>query len=279
MAYFYDKVETGYDTQLHPKVLKIVGHAVGFLVLFIVFVGAWGTIGAGEVGVKTRLGAVLGTEKPGLYFKLPLIEHVEVMDVQTQKEAVKAVEAASQDLQTVTTDVAINYHLEPNRASAIYQNIGTDYASRVIDPAIQESVKANTAKYTAEQLITNREAVRQGIIDLLTQKMTQFGIQIDAINITNFTFSPDFTQAIESKVTAVQNAEAAKNKLAQVQYEAQQAVATAEGQAKAIAIQAQAISSQGGQSYVNLKAIEKWDGHYPATYMGNASQIPLIQLK
>lgn len=259
------------------RVGKLIGAIVLGLVVLVLLFGSFGTIGAGEVGIKTTFSSVSGTLNPGLYFKLPIVQGVEVMDVQTQKEQVKSVEAASQDLQTVTTDVAINYHLEASKAAAIYQNVGTDYASRVIDPAIQESVKANTAKYTAEQLITQRETVRQGIIDLLTQKMMQFGIQVDAINITNFAFSDDFTKAIEAKVTAVQNAEAAKNKLAQVQYEADQRVAQAKGEAEAIRIQSQAIESQGGQNYVQLQAIKAWDGHLPQQ-MIPGSTVPFINL-
>lgn len=260
------------------KIVKVATHAILGLIVFSVILGSFGTIGAGGVGVETRLGAVVATKQPGLYFKLPLIEQVIQMDVQTQKEEVKSVSAASQDLQEVTTDVAINYHLEGSKAATIYQNIGTDYASRVIDPAIQESVKANTAKYTAEQLITQRETVRQGIIDLLTQKLSQFGVQVDAVNITDFKFSADFTKAIETKVTAVQNAEAAKNKLAQVKYEADQTIAKAQGDAEAIRIQAQAINSQGGADYVALQAIKAWDGHLPQ-YMIPGASTPILDLR
>ncbi len=265
-----------FDNSGDPRGVKMALHGVGFLILIILAFGSFGTIGAGAVGVETTLGAVVGTKSPGLYFKLPIIEGVVSMDTQTQKEEVKAVSAASQDLQEVTTDVAINYHLEPSKAAAIYQNIGTDYASRVIDPAIQESVKANTAKYTAEQLITQREAVRQGIIDLLTGKMAQFGVMVDAINITDFKFSADFTTAIEAKVTAVQNAEASKNKLAQVQYEAQQTIAKAQGDAEAIRISAQAINSQGGADYVELQRIKAWDGKGCTSYCGVAQSSGLL---
>ncbi len=138
-------------------------------------------------------------------------------------------------------------------------------------------MKANTAKYTAEQLITKREDVRAGIIALLTDKMKPFGVTVDAVNITNFDFSPQFNTAIEAKVTAEQNALAAKNKLDQVQYEAQQRVAQADGEAKAIAIQAQAINSQGGASYVQLKAIEKWDGKLPTQFIPGQS-VPFLNL-
>lgn len=264
------------DTENFIRGFKIGGWILLAVVVLAFIFGSVGSVSAGYVGVKTRFSAVVGTVNPGLYFKIPFLEKVAKMDTQTQKEEVKSVSAASQDLQEVTTDVAINYHLEPTKAAAIYQNIGTNYAERVIDPAIQESVKANTAKYTAEQLITQREVVRQGIIDLLTEKMAQFGVMVDAVNITNFSFSPDFTHAIETKVTAVQNAEAAKNKLAQVQYEAQQTVAKAEGDAEAIKIQAQAINSQGGADYVELQRIKAWDGHACTSYCGMTASTGLL---
>ncbi len=260
-----------------PNVVKIATHGILAVIVLVLAFGSFGIIGAGQVGIETRLGAVVGTKQPGLYLKLPFIEGVTTMDVQTQNDSSKGVSAASQDLQDVTTDVSINYHLEPSKAASVYQNIGEDYATVVIEPAIQETVKANTAKYTAEQLVSQRETVRQGIIDLLTTKLAQFGIQVDAVNITNFAFSPDFTTAVEAKVTAVQNADAAQNKLAQVQYEAQQTIATAEAQAKAIQIQAEAINSAGGADYVALQAIQKWDGTLP-TQMVPGGSVPFINV-
>lgn len=257
--------------------VKWVVAAVIAVIALVLLFGSFGTVSAGHIGVKTRFGQVVGQVQPGLYVKAPFVESIIVMNVQTQKEAVTSVEAASQDLQTVSTDVTVNYHLDPKDASAIYQSIGTDYASKVIDPAIQESVKATTAKYTAEQLITNREQVRDDIVTLLTKKFQQFSLQLDTLNITNFNFSAQFNTAIEAKVTAEQNALAAKNKLDQVNYEAQQTVATAKAQAEAIQIQAQAINSQGGADYVSLQAIKAWDGHLPQ-YMIPGSTLPFITI-
>jgi regulator of protease activity HflC (stomatin/prohibitin superfamily) len=257
---------------------RLIVYGIATVILLVLVFGCFFTVSAGQIGIKTRFGAISGSYEQGLHFKMPLIEHVVKMDVQTQKEAVTGVQAASQDLQTVTTDVTLNYHLDRVKAVTVYQNVGTDYAARVIDPAVQESVKATTAQYTAEQLITKREDVRDGINALLTQKLTAFGLSIDAINITNFKFSSSFEAAIEAKVTAEQSALAAKNKLDQVKYEADQRIAQAQGEAEAIKIQSQAIESQGGTNYVALQAIGKWDGHYPATYMGAASGIPLISI-
>jgi len=263
------------------NIAKIVGYSVGGLIALIVLFGAFGTISAGHIGVKTRFGSVVGQLNPGLYFKVPFVEGVTVMNVQTQKESVTAVEAASQDLQTVTTDVTVNYHLNSTDVAKVFQTTGTDYASKIIDPAMQESVKATTAKYTAEQLITQREQVRDDIFQLLTTKFEQFNLHLDSLNITNFAFSAQFNAAIEAKVTAEQNALAAKNKLDQSNYEAQQTVVTAKAQAEAIQIQAQAINSQGGQDYVALQALNKWDGHGCVSQcfgLGTQTPVPFFNL-
>lgn len=255
---------------------KIVGWSIAALFVLILLFGSFGTIQAGNIGVKTRFGKVVGSVQPGFFTKAPLIEHITSMDVQTQKDQTDAT-AASNDLQSVTATVAVNYHVEPQDAPTIFANLGPDYADRVISPAIQESVKSVTANYTAEQLITQREKVREDIIALLTQKLQAYGVQTDSLNIVNFAFSDQFNTAIEAKVTAEQNALAAKNKLDQVQYEAQQRVAQAKGEADAITIQQQALNAQGGQAYIELQAIGKWDGHYPTTMLANGS-VPLISI-
>jgi|ERR1035437_6809800 regulator of protease activity HflC (stomatin/prohibitin superfamily) len=256
---------------------KLISWVLSAIVILTLVFGTVGTVSAGFVGVKTRFSAVQGTVQPGLYFKMPFVEHVIEMDTQTQKEQVDAT-AASSDLQNVTATVAVNFHVLPADASTIYQNIGADYQARVIDPAIQEAIKSITANYTAEQLITSREKVREEILVLLTTKFEAYGIKTDSLNIVNFNFSESFNTAIEAKVTAQQNALAAENKLAQVKFEAQQTVATAQASAEAIKIQAAAINSQGGADYVALQAIKQWDGHYPQTVVGGGS-IPLISLK
>lgn len=257
-------------------IAKVIGYCVLGLLVIIILFGSMGTVGAGEIGVKTRFGSVVGQLSSGLYFKFPFIEHVTKMDIQTQKVQQDAT-AASSDLQDVKTTIAVNYNIEPGKVSWIYQNIGSDYQDVVIDPAIQETVKAATANYTAEQLITQREKVRGDVVKSLTDKLATQGIDVTQVSITNFSFSDSFNQAIEAKVTAEQNALAAKNKLDQVQFEAQQTVATAKAQAEAIQIQTAAINSQGGANYVQLEAIKKWDGKLPAS-MIPGSTVPFINL-
>ncbi len=258
----------------------IIRSIIGVVVLFLViWLWPFGTVGGGARGVVLNWGAVsTQTKSPGLYFRVPIMQRVIEMDVQVQKESTTAT-AASSDLQNVKAEVALNYNLDPAQVATIYKSIGDEAIvnDRIIAPAMQEAVKAVTANYTAEELITKRQEVTNLIQTQLTTKLQGYGILVDAFNVTNFDFSDSFNQAVEAKVTAQQNALAAQNKLQQVQFEADQTIATAKAQAQAIQIQAQAINSQGGADYVQLQAIKAWDGKLP-TQMVPGSTVPFINL-
>lgn len=256
-------------------VKKIIKWVVVVIVALIVIFGSCRVISAGDRGVVLRFGAVSRVWEPGFHFKVPLIEKVAVVTVQTQKEQVET-DAASQDLQTVKAVVAVNYNVNAEKVTDLYVTIGSEYKSRVIDPAIQEAVKAATAKYTAEQLITQRPKVKEDIRLSLSSILSPKDITVSDVSITNFDFSPSFNQAIEAKVTAEQQALQSKNLLEQKKYEAEQIVVTAKANAEAIRIQAEAITQQGGSNYVQLKAIEKWKGEVPQYMMG--SSVPFINL-
>lgn len=256
---------------------KIVTHSLLGLVGLVVIFGSFRIVGAGERGVVLTLGQVSDSVwSEGLHLKLPLVQSVKILDVKTQVESIDAT-AASKDLQNVTAKVALNYHLDSERVNKLWQSLGSEYKVRIIDPAIQEAVKAVTAKYTAEELITKRPLVKDDIKVALAERLNKEFIIVDEFSIVNFDFSTSFNQAIEAKVTAEQNALASKNKLEQVKYEAEQRIAEAKGEAEAIRIQAQAIQNQGGAEYVNLKAIEKWTGVLPTYMMGNS--VPFVNIK
>lgn len=257
--------------------VKLVSHILlAFFALIIIF-GTFGTVGAGERGVKTRFNRVVGTVDTGLYLKLPLIESISVMNVQTQKEQTDS-QAASKDLQIVNAKLAVNYNLQPEKVTDLYIKVGTEYKSKVIDPAIQEVVKAVTAQYTAEELITKRPEVTDKILAGLSEKLLPNDIVVTSVSITNFDFSESFNKAIELKVTAEQNALTAKNLLEQKKYEAEQTIVTAKADAESVRIKTQAINSQGGADYVKLQAIQKWNGVLPAQMIPN-SAVPFIDLK
>lgn len=252
---------------------KIVRNSIIFVIVVIAVISSAVTVKAGQVGIKTRFGAVTGgVMQPGLHFKTPFIEGVVKMDVQNQKEQQDA-SAASADLQTVDSTVALNYSLDTSEIVTLYSTIGTDYKARIIDPAIQEAVKAVTANYNAEELITKRDEVGSAIKDNLVAKLQPMGVHVDNFSIINFNFSQSFNDAVEAKVTAQQNALAAQNKLAQVQFEADQAVAKAKGDAQAIIIEAQALNQN--PNVLQYDAIEKWDGVLPQATSG----VPFINLK
>lgn len=255
---------------------KFYGWGVVVIVIIILLMMSVGTVSAGSVGVETRFGKVIGEKGPGVYVIMPFLESVTAMDTQIQKDQSDAT-AASNDLQEVTATVAVNYHINAGDVDTLYQNIGTNYADRIIAPAIQESVKSVVANYTAEELITKRETVRGDILKLLTTKLTSVGIQVDSLNIVNFAFSNQFNTAIEAKVTAQQNALTAENQVAQAQAQASSTIISAEAQAKAIEIQAEAINSQGGADYVELQAVAKWNGVLPAQFVPG-SALPFLGL-
>lgn len=259
------------------KLIKQISLGILGFILIITFFKSFTIIGAGKRGVLLTIGKVEDKIlQEGLNLKIPFVQKVKKLDIKTQKDEVDA-SAASKDLQTVTTKIALNYHLDANQVNKLWQSIGKDYNERIIAPTIQEAVKSATAKYTAEELITKRPEVKEDIKTLLIEKFKEGYIIVDEFSIINFDFSKSFNDAIEAKVTAEQNALAAKNKLEQTKYEAEQRVVAAKGEAEAIRIQAEAIQSQGGAAYVELKSIEKWNGNLPTYMMGNS--IPFVNIK
>lgn len=245
------------------KNIKPLLALIAFIIAFVVLINISpvGTVNAGERGVRLRFGAVTGEVlNEGLYFRIPFVERVVTVDVRVQKEEVKA-DAASKDLQTVVSDVALNYRIDPTRVSQVYQELGPLYKERLIAPALQEAVKASTAKFTAEELITRRDQVRDEVKQVLSTKLGPRGILIEDFAIVNFAFSKAFNEAIESKVTAEQNALAARNKLEQIKFEAEQEIARARGRAESITIESNAL--RDNPQVLELKKIEKWDGKLP----------------
>ena len=266
------------ETGVLGWVKKIIFWSViGAVLVFVISLNPFMVISAGEKGVVLNWGAVSGKVlDEGLQFRMPFQQKIIILDVKIQKEEIVA-GAASKDLQVVNAKIALNYHLDPINVNLLIKGIGTDYKVRIIDPAIQEAVKAATAKYTAEELITKRPLVKEDIKSLLFARLAKEFIMVDEISITDFDFSKSFNQAIEAKVTAEQEALEAKNTLEKVKMEAEQRIAQATAEAQAIRIQAESISKQGGESYVQLKAIEKWDGKLPVQMIPNAT-VPFLDI-
>ncbi|MRR55022.1 MAG: prohibitin family protein [Deltaproteobacteria bacterium] len=261
---------------------KVVPRILGLLVVavvFFVFLNPFVIIGAGERGVVLNFGAVSPTVlNEGLHFRIPIMQKIIKLDVKVQKSQTDA-EAASKDLQETFSTIALNFHILPEKVNWIYQKLGADFKERIIDPAVQEVVKAVTAKYTAVEVITQREKVRSEIRELLKQRLNAYNIIVDDFSIVNFKFSSQFTQAIENKQTAEQLALKAQRDLERIKIEAEQKIAQAQAEAEALRLQKENVTTplvKLRQIEATLKAIEKWDGHLPKVTSG---VIPFIDVK
>ncbi len=259
--------------------------ALGFFVLAAVFIllimNPFVKIDAGERGVLLNFGAVqeevLGE---GLHLRIPIMQTIVKMDVKIQKSETRA-EAASKDLQDIQSVIALNYHIIPDKANWVYQNIGVAFKERVIDPTVQEAVKAVTAKYTAVQLIGEREAVSTAIKDALSEKLTDYNLFVDGFSVIDFSFSKKFTDAIEAKQEAEQLALKAQRDLERIRIEAEQKVAGAKAEAEALRLQKQQITAE----LIELRKIEamreaiaKWNGTVPNVLLSGGGATPLLSL-
>jgi len=255
------------------KKLMIIG---GLLLLVLTF-KPWVQIGAGERGIVQNFGAVQDLVlNEGIHFKIPVVQTVIAMDVKIQKVTTDAASSSS-DLQDVDLSVALNYHVIPDKVNIVYQTIGMEFKGRIIDPAIQEVMKAVSARYTAEELITKRPAVSKEMQESLTSRLLESNISVDAFSIISFSFSQTFTDAIEAKQTAEQNALKAKRDLDRIKVEAEQTIAAATAEAEALRLQKMNISPdliELRKIEANLKAIEKWNGILPG--VTGAGAIPFI---
>lgn len=245
---------------------KIIIGAVCALVLIAVASSCFTVVKAGHTGVVMTFGAVEDkVMSEGLNFKVPFIQSVVQMNNRTQKTETEGT-ASSKDLQIISYVVAVNYHVNDSSSASLYQNVGMDYGSVIIVPAIQESIKAVTAQYTAEELITKRQAVGDQIKSALSEKINQYGINVEIFNIVNFDFSDEFNAAVEAKQTAQQNALKAEQDLARIEVEAKQKITQAEAEAQSIKLIQDALAKS--PDYVEYIKWNKWDGKLP-TVMGD----------
>ncbi len=253
--------------------------AVGFVAGLVFFFMAlsFTVIDAGSVGVVKRFGNPVRQLAPGPHFVLPVADSVTPVSVQTR--IVKpSEEAASHDLQVVRAEITLAYHVDALYATSVLVNLNDDAENRVINPAILEAIKAVTARYDVQQLISERPKVRDGIEEFVRARLEPYHIVAETTSITNFSFSKDFEAAIEAKVTAQQLAEKATNDLKRIEIEANQKVAAAEGEAKALAAQKSQITAE----LLQLRTIEMmdkhWDGHLPETIVGTGGALPMMDV-
>ena len=269
------------------------------ILVIVLATSAFVIVDSGHVGVVRTLGAVQPEPLPeGFHIKKPFMDKVEQIDIRLTKAKSKS-KAASKDLQTVETQVTVQYSLSGPVSPQTYQRIGQRevVAATVIEPAIQESVKAVTAQYTAEQLVTKRAEVKQQIqkaienfINVTLQdKQVPTALNIANVAITDFEFSEEFNKAIELKVKAEQEALQALNektrRVTQAEAGYQERKLAADGEAyeieaaskaKADAIEREARALKNNPQLIQLRLAERWDGTLPKFTGGEA--VPLINI-
>ena len=250
------------------RILAIVFIVIAFISSTIVI------IPAGNRGILMRFQAVSGTLSEGIHVIMPYVNTVEIIEVRTQKESSEA-SAASKDMQMVSTSLALNFHIDPSRVGDLFKSVGLDFKSRIIDPAVQESIKMVTAKYTAEELIKSRAAVKAQVESDITERLRKYDIIVEpsGLSITNFNFSPEFNAAIERKQVAQQEAEQQKYMLQKAELERQTTIAKAKGEAESAKLRAYSLQAAGGSKVLAKEWIEKWDGHLPQITSGGSNLI------
>lgn len=252
---------------------KVIGGVIGGLAV-ITFIASSTIVPAGHTGVQVTLGKVSNnTFTEGFHLKAPFITHVVDVSNKIQKYESDA-DAVSRDLQAVSSTIAVNYRINSASSASVYQNIGMDYENVLIAPAIQEGMKAISSQYTAEELITRRTEVGEGVKDFLNGKLNGYGVYIEKFNIVNFDFSTTFNDAIEQKTAAEQNLLRTKTEqeqeIVKAKAEAEKKTIAAEAEANRILAvadaQAQAnkeIEASLSEKVLQYKIIESWDGTYP----------------
>jgi len=271
-----------------PKVqntLKILAAIITLIVIVVFMFESVVIIEAGHRGVVLYVGAVenrvLGE---GIHFIIPFAEQVIPLEVRTLKFQADAT-AASNDLQEVQTTIALNYHISPSQANIIYQQLGADYADRIIAPTIQESVKASVAKFNAEELITKRATAKAVIAQTISNTLSARNIVVETVFITDFKFSQAFANQVESKVVAFQKFLTEQNNLKAIQVIANQTVVQAQATARANVARAsgesqaiKVITVQLKQSpeYLQWLSINRWNGQMP--YALGSGAVPFFQL-
>ncbi|MEG4273777.1 prohibitin family protein [Microcoleus sp. M2_B4] len=253
--------------------LYIVGGIVFIIAALIL--RPFAIVGPGERGVMMRFGKVQeAILDEGIHPILPIVTSVKTLSVRVQKTDLKA-DAASKDLQSITTDLAVNWNVDPAKVNQIYQQIGDEeqIVTSILSPAISEVLKAATSKKTAEEIITKRTELKTEIDNSLKKRLEPYGVIVRDVSLINFGFSPEFSKAIESKQIAEQEAKQAEFTVQKATQDAQAEINRAKGKAEAQRLQRQTLTAE----ILQQQAIEKWNGQFP-TVMGGGGTLPLINI-
>ncbi|MBQ3266117.1 MAG: prohibitin family protein [Ruminococcus sp.] len=264
--------------QKNPKIKKYIILGVIAVLAVVIAFNAIVVVDAGHTGVVVTMGKVNeGVLQEGIHMKIPFVQNVVMIDNRIQKLEVQT-EAFSKDLQSVDTTLAINYRVDTAKSYSIYKNIGANYEDVLVTPAVNEVLKAITATYTAEETVTNRALISDGLVTGLNEKLNSIGLYVTDVNIIDFDFSEAFIAAIEEKQVAQQQLLKAetekKTAITNAEADAEAAKVRAEGEAEANDTLAKSLTSE----VLENKKIEKWNGELPRVSGSGGTIIDLGEL-
>lgn len=243
-------------------------------VIFVIFCNPVAIVGVGQRGVKVTLGRVSPQSyQEGVHFVTPFISKIKVMDVKTQKVNITT-EVYTKDIQQARISYVINYNLIPQYAHQMYREVGMDYVDNILMPVVEGNIKDVIGRWNAQDLVANRAAATADILSKLQNQLKSRYINVSSFQIIDIDYSDVFEKAIESKVTAEQEALKAKNKTVQVQEEARQKLISAQAEAQSMKIRATALSQN--KALVEYEAVKKWDGKLPEYMLGNS--VPFVNV-
>ena len=247
-----------YKTITVTNVPRIVIVSIIGLFLLITLFSSFSTIKSGEVGLKVKFGKIVDSKlDEGFNFKVPYIEKIVKVNIKVQKAEITT-ESSTKDLQIVNSTIAVNYRVDSRKAPKLYRTVGNTYEETVLQPAIKESIKSAIAKYNAEEITVNRSAVSKDCLEQLQDKVKKYGIVIEDFNLTDFSFTAEYTKAIEEKQVAEQNLE--KSKL-----EAEKKIVEAEATNKANELLKQNVTKE----VLQKQFLDKWNGELPKVTSSN----------
>ena len=260
--------------EIKSKVI-LVGATLVLVIGLIILFASTTIVPTGHIGVVTLYSKVQDKYlDAGFHWVKPFVEVVHDVDIRTQKYA-NTVEGSAKDLQIVNITMSINYQIKPEKVTELYAKVGKDYSNIILNPALQSSLKASMAQFTAEEMITKRTEVANTITKELNERLDEY-FNISAVNLENIDFTEEYNKAIEAKTTNQQKAEAEKAKLEITKVQNEQKINTAEAEAKIRELQSKSVTDKSLEQLrleIQRELVNKWDGHYPTTMLGDSSNI------
>ena len=251
----------------------IVLAIVGYLGLSI------NVVPPGHVGVVVQLGQVQPNPlPPGLYFRPFLIQDVIDFETRVRPHNFRAIDAASREYQSVKLTGTLNFAIDGPQADDLYSRVGLDFAERVVDAAFSDTIKEIIPRYAVTEILAKREEIRAQTGEKLSTLLNRYGIIVEDVYLTDISFSPEYTQAIEQKQVAQQAVEREREVLNQRRIQAEQAEAQAKGEALAEVARAQGAAQANRlltesitSTLIDYQRVQKWDGKLPLYQGGEAS--------